>query len=143
MDEVFGAETLAEVIPHAKKQPAKTGRRNEQKGVSKRKKRFLENIDENLGKTPVKPARKSGRKSFLDAIEEALEDQAFDDIFPKRKAPSGKAPSGKVDFNKSRFSILLTKEVLDRAQQIAKAKGISVNDVINIAIQRYVENNEA
>lgn len=136
LDDAFGAETLSDVIPNTVTPPPPPKRRpNRRKSVSKRKKSFLENIDENMAENTPK-SQKRGKKSFLDTIEEALEDRAFDDLFPTRKdASRRKTP----DFDKKRFNILLTTQVLKRARQIARQKSIDVDDVINIALQRYIE----
>ncbi len=142
IEDAFGAETLADVIPtNIPQVPVKQVKVNQPKRVSKRKKRFLENIDESFGK--ASSAKKRGKKSFLDTIEEALEDHAFDDLFPTRKQTTAqKISSVKPEFAKNQFNILLTTEVLRRARQIAKQKAIPVQDVINIALQRYIEQEE-
>ena len=136
LDDAFGADTLPDVIPKTVTPPPSAQKRpKRRKTVSKRKKNFLDNIDENMaGSTPK--AKKRGKKSFLDTIEEALEDHAFDDLFPTRKTAARRKTA---NFDKKQFSILLTTEVLSRARQIARQKKLNVDDVINIAIQRYIE----
>ena len=82
--------------------------------------------------------RTKNRKSFLDTIEEALESNAFDDVIPEN--PSWKRRKGKeVIHVESRFSTMITTEVLERARVIAEKKGIRIKDVINIALKKYIE----
>ncbi|WNJ21336.1 hypothetical protein [Pontibacter sp. G13] len=82
----------------------------------------------------------SGSNSLLDTMEEALGNQVFDELFPSRSTWEAKK-AGTFDPTKqeSRFSTMITTEVLERARKIAIAKGIRVKDVINIALKVYVE----
>ena len=140
--DAFDDEVLGEVIPQQRKS----------RGSSRRgKKSFLENLEKSLDETPrEKPVRakaksKPRRKSFLDTLEEALDSHAFDDVIPVEKPRWKRKPSEVADDPfipdevESRFSTMITTEVLNRAREIAIAKGIRVKDVINIALSRYVE----
>jgi hypothetical protein len=131
LGEAFEEDVLSDLIPSKNKAPAPQHTR--------RKKRFVEKINETIphdknalskGKTP--------KKSLLDTMEEALDNQVFDQIFPKSKSrpSSGYKPSGKLE---SPFSTMITTEVLERARQIAISKGMRVKDVINMALKIYVE----
>lgn len=150
--EAYGEDVLADLIPVRR---SKTAPKQETKKVQKprteakrspggRKKRFLDSIDKQMQKSRPerKPANKGGRKSFLDTIEEALDNNVFDDIIPekplwtKKQRPQSEAEKRE---EMERFSTMITKEVLDRAREIAKQKGIRVKDVINTALRYYVE----
>ncbi|MEL6676586.1 MAG: hypothetical protein AAFR61_30530 [Bacteroidota bacterium] len=139
--EAFDDSALEEVIPVRKQTPTPTPRR---------KKSFLDSVNQQQNRTSPtpkrKPTRKSSprRKSFLETIEDALDSDAFDDIIPpngqwKRKDRE-KVPSRKeLDLDETRFSTMITTEVLQRAREIAELKGIRIKDVINKALKIYIE----
>jgi hypothetical protein len=139
--DAFDDEVLGEVIPQQRKSRGSTRRG---------KKSFLESIGQSLDEPPQeKPTRakaksKPRRKSFLDTLEEALDSHAFDDVIPieqprwKRKTQPDTEDFSAAELE-SRFSTMITTEVLNRAREIAIAKGIRVKEVINIALSRYVE----
>lgn len=142
LDETFGTDVLADVIPVSSPQDLTptdhpSSSNSSKRGGGKRKKRFLDKLNQETEAPAGK--RRKGKKSFLDTIEEALEDHAFDDLFPKRRQLSPSREPDDQAFQKHRFSVLITSEVLERARQIAEAKGIHVNDVINIALERYIK----
>ncbi|MFK7923403.1 MAG: hypothetical protein AB8H47_15680 [Bacteroidia bacterium] len=150
--EAYGEDVLADLIPIRR---SKTAPKKETPKVKKprieakrssggRKKRFLDSIDKQMQKSRPerKPANKGGRKSFLDTIEEALDNNVFDDIIPEKPSWAKKQkPQSEAEQREEmeRFSTMITKEVLDRAREIAKQKGIRVKDVINTALRYYVE----
>lgn len=79
---------------------------------------------------------KMNEKRFLDTIEEALEDHAFDAVIPDKRTRTG---TSLEDEPVVQFSTTLSLRVFNRAKEIAEMKGIRVKDVINVALQRYVE----
>ncbi|MEL6592154.1 MAG: hypothetical protein AAFQ87_09745 [Bacteroidota bacterium] len=150
--EAYGDDVLADLIPvrksskppqnrNTKSSPPK--RTEAKRSSGGRKKRFLESIDKQMQKSrPERKSSRGGRKSFLDTIEEALDNNVFDDIIPEKPAwAKGKKPQSKSEEREEmeRFSTMITKEVLDRAREIAKQKGIRVKDVINTALRYYVD----
>ena len=144
LEDAFEDDVLSDVIPSAYSEQKnasgkKTIVRNKPLSSSRRKKNLRDSLGDALNElaNTKKPTPKSSshRKSFLDTIEEALEDNAFDDIIPVRKA---KRAGSSADVE-SRLQTMITTEVLNRAREIAVSKGIRVKDVINIALKRYVE----
>lgn len=157
LDDGYDDHILSDLIPDGKK-PAKASspRKSEntttaqtQKPTRARKKSFLRNIEQNIGESspkrvpptsPKSPARKTvKRKSFLETIEEAYDQSAFDDLIPDRQW----AKREKADFPDNgalerKFGSLVTPAVLARVRAIAKAKGVSVQDVIQRAIELYL-----
>lgn len=132
--DAFEEDVLVDLIPQKKRRSS-----------PRRKKRFLDKIEENINTPATAPkTRKSSpgrRKSFLDTIEEALDSHAFDDVIPIAPKWSRKPNSDQVEMPEveSRFSTMITKEVLERAREIAISRGIRIKDVINIALKMYVE----
>jgi hypothetical protein len=124
----YEEDVLDAIIPDKRKKAAKSTR---SRGSGRRKKRFIDSINENL---PPEP-KGSQRKSLLETMEEALDNQVFDEIFPKR-TPQSDEEDRQIE---SRFSTMITTDVLNRARQIANQKGIRVKDVINMALRIYVE----
>ena len=88
-------------------------------------------MSENL---PDPPAKKG--KSLLETMEEAHDNNIFDDLFPMRRNVKQSKEMQRLE---SRFSTMITTDVLKRAQQIAETRGIRVKDVINTALKLYVE----
>jgi hypothetical protein len=134
--DAYEEDELDALIPAKRKavhQKAKDSADASQAGAGHRKKRFLEQISDNLPEAP----KGKGRKSLLETMEEALDNQAFDDIFPER--PTQQYLDREQKALESRFSTMITTEVLTRARQIAELKGIRVKDVINTALRIYVE----
>ncbi|GAB4423583.1 MAG: hypothetical protein OHK0039_40250 [Bacteroidia bacterium] len=134
LGDAFDDEVLDEVIPAKRpKTPAPT----------RRKKRFLETISEKLPEDDAAPLtlRRNTRGvqlTLLETMEEALESQVFDSIFPKPVIRTGEDPLAAPQLE-SPFSTMITTQVLERARQIALAKGIRVKDVINKALEFYVD----
>jgi hypothetical protein len=126
--EAYDEDMLDAVIPSKRKPAGKSTRRS---GSGRRNKRFIDSINESLPPEPSQPAR----KSLLETMEEALDNQIFDEIFPKR-TPQTDEEDRQLE---SRFSTMITTGVLNRARQIADQKGIRVKDVINAALRIYVE----
>ncbi|MEM6804235.1 MAG: hypothetical protein AAF696_22715 [Bacteroidota bacterium] len=116
------------------------------KGKTKpKRKSFLDSLDKNSsnkkssGKDSSNEPKKK-RKSFLESIEDALENNAFDDIIPDN--PSWRKNASVSAIKKSletRLSTSVTTNVLDRAKEIAKIKNLDLKEVINIALKWYVE----
>lgn len=135
LGEAFEDDVLDDVIPPPRRKAAAGGRR---------KKRFLDSLSEKLpeeeGTLTPPPSRKKGRqgKSLLDTMEEALDNQVFDSLFPQRQQ---RPPADQLDPPdvESPFSTMITTQVLQRAREIAIAKGIRVKDVINLALRMYVD----
>jgi len=146
--DAFGDDVLLDVIPERKpraknSKPASNTPATKTPARRSNRKKFTDSIDQRLQES--KPARTTGgkRKSFLDTIEEALDSNAFDDIIPKdrnwKKGSTKQRSTSKEDQLESRFSTMITTEVLDRAKEIAKMKGIRVKDVINKALKLYLD----
>lgn len=134
MDEVFGGDILADVIPFKKKNsPAQPV--NKPQRSATRKKSFLSNIESGSTATSKSPRPRS-KKSFLDAIEAALEDEAFDDIIPIPKSQSPTPPIGKEDMK--RLSMAVPASTMSRLKSLAKEKNIGLNDLIRAAIEHYM-----
>lgn len=135
--DAYEEDELDALIP-AKRKTADKKPRSENKGTQggggRRKKRFIDQINENL---PPEPPKGKGRKSLLETMEEALDNQVFDEIFPRK--PDSHSLDQEQKALESRFSTMITTEVLTRARQIAELKGIRVKDVINTALRIYVE----
>ncbi|MEL7530359.1 MAG: hypothetical protein AAFN10_03585 [Bacteroidota bacterium] len=151
--EAYGDDVLADLIPvrrsksttpKPKTNSNKPSRPETKRSSGGRKKRFLDSIDKQMqnSRPERKTTSKGGRKSFLDTIEEALDNNVFDEIIPEKPLWAKKQKS-QTEAQKreemERFSTMITKEVLDRAREIAKQKGIRVKDVINTALRYYVE----
>ncbi len=123
-------EELGSLIPHQRKNAPK--RKKEANAPVRRKKRFRDSIDEAI---PAEPRPKSNRRSLLETLEEAFDGEVFDHLFPKKPGLSEEETRSL----ESRFSTMITTQVLARAKQIAEARGIRVKDVINTALKIYVE----
>ena len=121
-------DVLDSLIPH--KQKPRSSKRTAG-GSNRRKKRFIDSMSENL---PDPPAKKG--KSLLETMEEAHDNNIFDDLFPMRRNVKQSKEMQRLE---SRFSTMITTDVLKRAQQIAETRGIRVKDVINTALKLYVE----
>lgn len=138
LGDAFEDETLEDVIPQRKKPVPK-----------RKKKRFIDVLGDSLPKEEAplttRKSASSKPKSLLDTMEEALDNQVFDELFPmagrkpRRRSSTGKTTSPPPTNLESRFSTMITTEVLQRARQIAESKGIRVKDVINTALKIYVE----
>lgn len=136
LGDVFEDDMLQDVIPMRKGQkPAK-------------RKNFLKALgDDNAKKKSSFTSSKNSdskkrRKSFLESIEDALENNAFDDIIPNNPSWSQKrkdAAKTNKEFE-TRLSTSIPTNVLDRAKEIAKLKQLNLKEVIHIALKWYVEN---
>ncbi|MDX1906629.1 MAG: hypothetical protein SF053_06300 [Bacteroidia bacterium] len=131
--DAYEDDVLSEVIPVKKA------------ASSSRKKRFVESLGESLPVTTLPKREKATpnrRMSLLDAMEEALDSRIFDEIVPPSMRVRRQTPAGDLldtsDIEVP-FSTMITKQVLDRAREIASLKGIRVKDVLNIALRIYVE----
>ena len=83
--------------------------------------------------------RKSTRKSFLQTLEDALDNHAFDDFIPENILADKDTLLSKDAKLESRLSTMITTEVLNRAREIARNKGIPIRDVITIALKWYID----
>jgi len=124
--EAFEEDILDEVIPNPQKNPSS----------KRRKKRFMPSLNE--AHSPSKE-KKTKKKSLLDTMEEALDNQVFDQLFPDAKNRPKISDKEAQRVIESPFSTMITTEVLDRARAIAQQKGLRVKDVINKALEIYVE----
>lgn len=155
LGEAFGEDVLVDLIPTreqrnkqvAQKKTTTPSKPPAAKKSSRGKKRFLDQIDQQMKasrpeRSPQKNhPKRSTRKSFLDTIEEALDSNIFDEIIPEKPAwqrAKGQKPASPKEVQE-RFSTMITKEVLDRAREIAKLKGIRVKEVINAALRYYLD----
>ncbi|MDX2246194.1 MAG: hypothetical protein SF052_05440 [Bacteroidia bacterium] len=134
LGDAFEEDVLVDLIPQ--KRPT----------APSRKKHFLGNIEENIPSPKKKsaPSRSSSsgkRKSFLDTIEEALDSNAFDEVIPIAPKWTRNPNPAQMEMPQieSPFSTMITNEALERAREIAIAKGIRIKDVINIALKMYIE----
>lgn len=139
LSDAFEEDALTDIIPaerSRRKSPPKPAAKRSRGG--KRRKRFVERMNESL---PAEAGEKtSQRKSLLDTMEEALDNQIFDDLFPAPRRRTSKGALPPQDPNlESRFSTMITTEVLNRAREIAQHKGIRVKDVINAALKLYID----
>lgn len=156
LDDGYDDHLLSDLIPGGKKPSKASGSRKSETSTTKtkkpnraRKKSFLRNIEQNIGEsspkrvapttpkaTPRKPAK---RKSFLETIEEAYDQSAFDDLIPDRKwAKREKSDFADDGALERKFGSMVTPAVLARVRAIAKSKGVSVQDVIQRAIDLYL-----
>lgn len=126
LGEAFEEDVLDDVIPTQKQPPSR-----------RRKKGFLDSLNKNHNPSPKKSSRK--KKSLLDTMEEALDNQVFDQLFPDSRQRPKLTSKEANRATESPFSTMITTEVLDRARGIAREKGMRVKDVINIALKIYVE----
>ncbi|MCI4671971.1 MAG: hypothetical protein MRZ79_27760 [Bacteroidia bacterium] len=129
LGEAFEEDMLDDVIPNQKRiVPSR-----------RKKKGFLDTLNKNHKTNSEAPKGNKKKKSLLDTMEEALDNQVFDQLFPdSRKRPK----MTQKEINRameSPFSTMITTEVLDRAREIARQKGIRVKDVINAALKLYVD----
>lgn len=160
LDDGYDDHLLSDLIPGGKKPSKASGSRKSESPATKakkpnraRKKSFLRNIEQNIEEsspkrvtpapTPAKsaPRKTAKRKSFLETIEEAYDQSAFDDLIPDRKWEKRE----KSDFPddgalERKFGSMVTPAVLARVRAIAKSKGVSVQDVIQRAIELYLSN---
>lgn len=125
----YDEDVLDGLIPSKRKKAEKNSR-----GGARRKKRFIDSINESL---PPEPDGK-GRKSLLETMEEALDNHVFDEMFPRKSGQGAKTEQDDRQLE-IRFSTMITSNVLNRARQIAEQKGVRVKDVINAALRMYVE----
>lgn len=127
LGEAFEEDVLDDVIPSQKQTPP----------TKRKRKGFLDTLNKNHNPAQSKKGRR--KKSLLDTMEEALDNQVFDQIFPdSRQRPK----LSTKDVNRaleSPFSTMITTEVLDRAREIARQKGMRVKDIINMALKIYIE----
>lgn len=128
--DAYEEDELGALIPD--KRPKKANQPTRPRSGGRRKKRFIDSINESLPPEPTK----APRKSLLETMEEALDNQLFDEIFPHKRTPQTDEEDRQLE---SRFSTMITTDVLNRARQIAEQKGIRVKDVINTALRIYVE----
>ena len=142
----FEDNVLTDLIPTRQEREKTKAQRtadnaSQKRGGSRRKKRFAGRIGEALeGEEPK--VRRVNEKRFLETIEEALEDHAFDDLIPtrKKKPPRQTPNTPKTEEEEQvRFSMMITTRILDRAREVAEQKGVRIKDVINIALQRYID----
>ena len=105
---------------------------------SRRKKMFVGRIGEALGESqdPSQLDLFKREKKIIKKMEEAFEDNTFDQLFPKAEIRKKK---GILNEDAVRFSTMISSRVLDRAKEIALERGIRIKDVINIALQKYIE----
>lgn len=161
LDDGYDDHVLSDLIPDGKKPTKASSPRtsgdsattNTKKKPSRpRKKSFLRNIEQNIGESSPKrvvPSTKKStssksstkRKSFLETIEEAYDQSAFDDLIPDRKwSKRTKADFPNDQELERKFGSMVTPAVLARVRAIAKAKGVSVQDVIQRALEFYLKN---
>lgn len=131
--EAFEEDTLNDVIPK-KRQTASPKRR---------KKRFMDSLSQINSRSQNQKEKTSKRenrkKSLLDTMEEALDNQVFDQLFPESRNRPQTVDRESKRVVESPFSTMITTDVLDRAREIAKLKGLRVKDVINTALKIYVD----
>ena len=125
LGDAFEDDVLEDVIPVSQR-----SRTKKQDPPPRRKKRFTESLE----KDHSKPVR---RKSLLDSMDDALDNNVFDTIFPS--AAQYKDKNSRNQQLETRFSTMITTEVLEKARHIALSKGIRVKDVINKALEFYLD----
>ncbi|MEL6695339.1 MAG: hypothetical protein AAFP89_03820 [Bacteroidota bacterium] len=136
LGDAFEDDMLEDVIPSSQR------KRTKKKETPRRNKRFLDDIDKSLT-TAEKPksTKKSKGKSLLDSMDEALDNHVFDAVFPDAQTYKNRANRQKQ--LETRFSTMITTEVLEKAREIALSKGIRIKDVINKALSFYLDNHDA
>lgn len=156
LDDGYEDQFLSDLIPgRTSKKPERVSRSrmsdkpassSGKKSSRSRKKSFLRSIEENIGEStpkrsaPAPAQKKAKRKSFLETIEEAYEDAAFDDLIPDRKWSKKERSDFNTDHDFERkFGALVTPVVLKRVKEIAASKGVKVQDVIQRALERYLQ----
>ncbi|MEM6633141.1 MAG: hypothetical protein AAF694_25950 [Bacteroidota bacterium] len=142
IEQPLSEEVLADLFTSRKSAPKSTdgqGGKSTQSIPGSRKKRFLKSLNtsrENSTNSPNEYAPSSERR-FLDAMEDVLNDQAFENIFPSKKKA---APQDKIlDESEVPFSLMISENIFNRAKQIAQSRGVRVKDVINMALERYID----
>jgi len=137
LGEAYDEDLFNDLIPTVKH---KSGKKEEtaKTGQTRRRKKFIKNIEQALeGQIPKKMETSSSEKKFLAAMDGALEDKAFDNVFPTKRA--NKDSSNKGD-DYIPFQTAISTTIFNRAKSIAIQKGIRIKDVINIALQWYLDN---
>ena len=70
-------------------------------------------------------------------MEDVLNDEAFDSIFPTKRQPQKTV--GSPLMSEVPFSLMISENIFKRAKQIAQEKGVRIKDVINLALERYID----
>ena len=126
----FEEDILEDVIPSRKFTQDKNRRQTRSESKSKPVRK----------RTRRKSApKKSTRKSFLQTLEDALDNHAFDDFIPENILADQGSLLSKDGRLESRLSTMITTDVLNRAREIAQNKGIRIKDVITIALKWYID----
>ncbi len=144
LGDAFGDDELDDLLPTRKRESARTTHKRStstpptERSKPSHRKKFIKNIEQALDqKVPFNNKLKRD-KTFLEAMEGALEDQAFDNIFPKKSVRQAEQPVSD-DETYVQFQTLISLKVFNRAKEIAIQKGIRIKDVINIALKWYLD----
>ncbi len=145
----FEDDALTDIIPGSRRSTEPAPKRHVSSG---RKHKLRSSLGDKLEELPNAPKTKQlkrtkrtkaskKRKSFLEAMEEAYEENAFDDIIPKQRRPYSNATISpkEVEVLETRFSTTITTDILNLARRIAIIKNVRIKDVINRALERYIE----
>ncbi len=131
LGDAFDEQVLEDVIPVAKPRSKKPPKRSR---PSRKRKAFLEAIDEAFESQRRKMAAthknkpKSGKKSFLNQIEDNLNEPTFEELMPLRPT---KKPE---DSPEVRFTALLDSELYKRMKAYSREQGLSLREVVQEAL---------
>lgn len=142
IEQPMSEEILADLFTSRKKDTKSGGATDHgkaQRGSGNRKKSFMKalNLSREKQENTSKEYAPSSERRFLNAMEDVLNDEAFDSIFPtKRQQPKA---AGTPLMSEVPFSLMISENIFKRAKQIAQEKGVRVKDVINLALERYID----
>ncbi|MEL6134136.1 MAG: hypothetical protein AAFR59_12305 [Bacteroidota bacterium] len=132
LGDAFEDDMLEDVIPTNQR------KRTKKRETPRRNKSLLDAVDKGLTSEGGKPVRKTKGKSLLDSMDEALDNHVFDVIFPDAQTRKDSKGESQKQLE-TRFSTMITTEVFEKAREIALAKGIRIKDVINKALEFYLD----
>lgn len=145
LDDAFEDHVLSDLIPDTRKAPASRSLPVASKKSGSRKKSFLHTIEDSISDIAPKrtsstaAAPKSSRKSFLETIEEAYDQSAFDDLMPSKGWSKKDIDTFSPDKEFERkFGAYFTPAVMNKVKEIARGRGIRLQDVILRALELYL-----
>ncbi len=105
---------------------------------SNRKKSFMKAMNRSRdNKSSSSEYAPTSERRFLDAMEDVLNDEAFESIFPTKR--QGKVNPETPISTDVPFSLMISENIFNRAKEIAQEKGVRIKDVINLALERYID----
>lgn len=142
IEQPMSEEVLADLFTSRRKgnkSEGATDHRKSQRGTGTRKKSFMKALSGSREKQDKASDEytPSSERRFLNAMEDVLNDEAFDSIFPTKRQQN--KTSGSPLMSEVPFSLMISENIFKRAKQIAQEKGVRVKDVINLALERYID----